>query len=157
NLGMVRELRKKLQLDVSYLESRTTYLFVVQPFTAAVPTNPSYLGLTNSGTSQYQEVEATVHDTFRESDQVNVSYIWSRARGDLNNLSNVMIPFDTPVFRSNVYGVLASDIPDRMIAWGIFRLAHKITFSPLVDIHSGFPYSPIGVTQQYVGTPNSQR
>ena len=33
----------------------------------------------------------------------------------------------------------------------------KITFSPLVDVHSGFPYSPVDVTQQYVGAPNGQR
>ena len=68
-----------------------------------------------------------------------------------------MIPFTAPVFRPNVYGILSSDIPNRFIAWGIFALPWKITFSPLVDVHSGFPYSPIDVTQQYVGAPNSKR
>ncbi len=157
NFGVVRELHRNLRLDVSYLNSRTSFLFVVEPFTAASPTDPSYLGLTNTGSSKYHEMEASVRYTFRDSDQLKASYIWSHARGDLNNLSSVMIPFAAPVFRPNVYGILGSDIPNRFVAWGIFALPWKITFSPLVDVHSGFPWSPIDVTQQYVGTPNGQR
>jgi hypothetical protein len=150
------ELRKDLQLRVGYLDSHTTYLFEVDPFTGAPGTN-SYMGLTNTGSSHYREVETTVHYNFRERDQVNASYIWSHSRGDLNSLSNVAIPFAAPVIRPNVYGILSSDVPNRFVAWGIFALPWKLTFSPLVDVHSGFPYSPIDVQQQYVGTPNGQR
>jgi hypothetical protein len=157
NVGVVRELYKNLQLDLSYLNSRTSYLFVVEPFTAASPTDASYMGLTNTGSSKYHELEASVRYTFRASDQLKASYIWSHARGDLNNLSSIMMPFAAPVFRPNVYGILASDIPNRFVAWGIFALPWKITFSPLADVHSGFPWSPIDSTQQYVGTPNGQR
>jgi hypothetical protein len=157
NLGAVRDLRKNLQLDVGYLNSHTSYLFVVQPFTATSATDPSFLGLTNTGSSKYQELEISAHYTFHDHDQLKASYIWSQSQGDLNNLSSVMIPFAAPVFRPNVYGNLASDIPNRFVAWGIFSLPWKLTFSPLVDIHSGFPYSPIDVTQQYVGAPNEQR
>jgi Carboxypeptidase regulatory-like domain len=157
NVGAVRELRKNMKLDVSYLNSRTSDLFVVEPFTAAAPTDESFIGLTNTGSSNYHELEASVQYAFRESDQFKASYIWSQSRGDLNNLSNVMIPFAAPVFRPNVYGILASDIPNRLITWGIFALPWKLTFSPLLDVHSGFPYSSIDVAQQYVGTPNGQR
>lgn len=157
NGGFVRELRKNLQLDLSYLNSHTTYLFVVEPFTAPVPGEQSFMALTNTGSSTYEEVEASLHYTFRANDQIKASYIWSRARGDLNNLPNVMIPFAAPVFRPDVYGISASDIPNRFVAWGIIALPWKITFSPLVDVHSGFPYSAIDVNQQYVGTPNGRR
>lgn len=157
NAGVVRELRKNLKLEGSYLSSRTTYLFVVEPFTATTPGDPSFMALTNTGSSRYEELEATLHYTFRESDQVKASYIWSQARGDLNNLPNVMIPFAAPVFRPNAYGILTSDIPNRFIAWGIIAVPLKITLSPLVDIHSGFPYSTLDVMQQYAGTPNGQR
>jgi hypothetical protein len=157
NAGMVRELRKNLRLEVSYLNSHTSYLFEVEPFTAAAASDESFMALTNTGSSMYHEVEASAHYRLRQSDQVNASYIWSRARGDLNSLSNVMIPFAAPVIRPDVYGILPSDIPNRMIAWGIFALPWKVTLSPLVDVHSGFPYSPVNVTQQYVGTPNGQR
>ncbi len=157
NAGVVRDLRKNLQLELSYLNSHTTYLFEVQPFTAATASDPSFMALTNTGSSMYHEMEAAVHYKFRQSDQVSASYIWSRARGDLNNLSNVMIPFAAPVIRPDVYSNLPSDIPNRIIAWGIFAVPWQITFSPLVDIHTGFPYSSVDVTQQYVGTPYGQR
>jgi hypothetical protein len=157
NAGMVRELRKDLRLELSYLNSRTSYLFVVEPFTAAAVSDESFMALTNTGSSSYHETEAAVHYKFRQSDQLSASYIWSHARGDLNNLPNVMIPFAAPVIRPDVYGILSSDIPNRVIAWGIFAIPWKMTFSPLVDIHTGFPYSPVDVMQQYVGTPNGRR
>ncbi|HWZ96568.1 MAG TPA: TonB-dependent receptor [Candidatus Dormibacteraeota bacterium] len=151
-----RQLRSDLNLKVGYLDSRTTYLFDVNPFTAAAGAQ-SFMALTNTGSSHYRELEATAHYTLREHDQVNVSYVWSRARGDLNSLSNIAIPFAAPVIRPNVYGILPSDIPDRVIAWGIFAMPWKMTFSPLADVHSGYPYSAVDVQQQYVGIPNGQR
>jgi Carboxypeptidase regulatory-like domain len=157
NAGVVRELHRNLQLEVSYINSHTSRLFVVEPFTAEAAGAESVMGLTNTGSSLYRELETTVHYTFKESDQVNASYVWSRTRGDLNNLSSIYVPFAAPVIRPNVYGILPSDIPNRLIAWGIFALPWNITFSPLVDVHSGFPYSAVNVTQQYVGTPNGQR
>jgi hypothetical protein len=156
NAGVVRELRKNLQAELTYLDSHTTRLFVVQPFTASTEAQ-SFMGLTNTGSSHYRELEATVHYTFHDRGQVNGSYVWSETRGDLNGLSNVFIPFAAPVIRPNLYGILPSDVPDRFIAWGIFALPWRLTFSPLVDVHSGFPYSAIDVKQQYVGTPNSRR
>ena len=156
NAEVDREIRGNLKLTASYLDSHTTYLFDVQPFTAT-PGGESFMGLTNTGSSHYREMEASVHYTLREHDQVNASYVWSRARGDLNSLSNVAIPFAAPVIRPNVYGILPSDVPNRVIAWGIFAIPWKLTFSPLADVHSGFPYSAVDVQQQYVGVPNGQR
>jgi hypothetical protein len=156
NAGVDRELRKNLRLHVGYIDSHTTYLFAVDPFTSATG-GASFIGLTNTGSSHYREMEATMRYNFRERDQVNASYIWSRSRGDLNSLSNVYIPFATPVIRPDVYGILPSDVPNRFIAWGIFALPWKLTFSSLVDVHSGYPYSAIDVQQEYVGTPNGQR
>src|SRR5580692_9874280 len=151
-----RELRRNMVLRVGYIDSHTTYLFLVNPFTGA-PGQASFLGLTNTGSSHYREVESTVRFTIKEHNEVNASYIWSRSHGDLNNLSDVMIPFLEPVIRPNVYGVLPSDIPQRMVTWGVFSLPKKFTFSPILDVHSGYPYSNVDVLQNYVGTPNGQR
>jgi Carboxypeptidase regulatory-like domain/TonB dependent receptor len=150
------ELRSNLKLKAAYLDSHTTYLFNVEPFTAA-PGAESFIGLTNTGSSHYREFEATANYAFREHDQANVSYIWSRVRGDLNSLSNIAIPFAAPVIRPNVYGILPSDVPHRMIAWGIIAIPWKMTFSPLADVHTGFPYSAVDVGQQYVGVANGNR
>jgi hypothetical protein len=157
NGSVEREILRNVRLRASYLDSHTTYLFTVVPYTSALDGGNSYMGLTNTGASHYREMEASVRYTFGKSDIVNASYIWSRTRGDLNSLSNVYIPFAAPVIRPNVYGILPSDIPNRFVAWSIIALPKKFMFSPLVDIHSGYPYSNIDVQQQYVGVPNGQR
>jgi hypothetical protein len=151
-----RELRRNVVLRVGYIDSHTTYLFLVNPFTGA-PGENSFLGLTNTGSSHYREVESTVRFTVHQNNEVNASYIWSRTRGDLNNLSDVMIPFLQPVIRPNVYGILPSDVPQRVVTWGVFSLPKKFTFSPILDVHSGYSYSNVDVLQNYVGTPNGQR
>ncbi len=151
-----RELRRNVVLRVGYIDSHTTYLFVINPFTGAPGAN-SFLGLTNTGSSHYREVESTVRFTVHQNNEVNASYIWSRTRGDLNNLSDVMIPFLQPVIRPNVYGILPSDVPQRVVTWGVFSLPKKFTFSPILDVHSGYSYSNVDVLQNYVGTPNGQR
>jgi hypothetical protein len=156
NAQIDRELRKNVVLRVGYIDSHTTYLFVANPFTAA-PGTESFLGLTNSGASHYRELETTVRFRVHEHNEVNVSYIRSETRGDLNNLSSVFIPFAQPVIRPNVYGILPYDVPNRVVGWGIFSLPRGFKFSPIVDMHSGYPYSNIDVEQNYVGTPNGQR
>jgi len=156
NIGGEHRLRKNVALRLGYLNSHSTYLFVASPFTGA-PGSQSFLGLSNNGSSQYREFEGTVHFTVHENNDANVSYVWSRTRGDLNNLSAVFIPFAQPVIRPNVYGILPSDIPHRVVAWGVLALPKKFRFSPLADWHTGYPYSNIDVLQNYVGTPNGQR
>ncbi|MGB8472532.1 MAG: carboxypeptidase regulatory-like domain-containing protein [Candidatus Acidiferrum sp.] len=156
NLEVDRALRSNVVMRVGYIDSHTTYLFDVNPFTAAAGGN-SFLGLTNTGSSHYRELEGTVHFTVHDHNEVNASYIWSRTRGDLNNLSSVMIPFLQPVIRPNVYGILPYDVPQRVIAWGVFSLPKKLIFSPILDVHSGYPYSNVDVLQNYVGSPNGER
>jgi hypothetical protein len=156
NLGLDHELRSNILLRFSYIDSHTSYLFVANPFTGTTG-EPSFLGLTNNGASRYRELESTVHFTIHRSNEVNASYIRSQTRGDLNNLSSVFIPFEQPVIRPNVYGILPSDVPNRVVTWGIFSLPKRFKFSPLADMHSGFPYSNVDVEQNYAGTPNGQR
>jgi hypothetical protein len=156
NVEVEHELRKNWLLRVGYIDSHTTYLFTVNPFTAAAGAQ-SFLALTNTGSSHYRELASTVHFTLRKVDEINVSYIWSRTRGDLNNLSSVLIPFEQPVIRPNVYGILPYDVPNRVVTWGIFSLPKGFKFSPIADLHTGYPYSSVDTLQNYVGTPNGQR
>jgi hypothetical protein len=151
-----RELRRNVVLRVGYIDSHTTYLFVVNPFTGAAGAN-SFLGLTNTGSSHYRELESTVRFTVLGHQEVDASYVWSRTRGDLNNLSDVMIPFLQPVIRPNIYGILPYDIPQRVITWGVFSLPKNFMFSPILDVHSGYPYSNVDILQNYVGTPNGEK
>jgi hypothetical protein len=151
-----RELGHGLALRASYLYSQTQNLYLQTPFTLA--SGPaSFMGLADNGASHYHELETTLHYRAGERSEVNFSYIHSRARGDLNTLSDVYVPFQQPVIRPDVSGTFAGDVPNRVVSWGTFSMPWKFTLSPVVDIHSGLPYSHIDTLQNYVGTANGQR
>jgi len=162
NIESETALRKNVTLRVGYYETKTDDLFLVNPI-LPVPTATSgplsgLLALENTGTAHYRQAQATARYRPNEKAEANVSYSWSRARGDLNTLSDTFIPFQIPVIRPNVYGVEPSDIPNRLLAWGFVHLPFwSLVFSPVADMHSGFPYSNYDVFENYVGVPNSLR
>ena len=151
-----QELSRNYSIRLSYMESQTQHLFTVNPLIDLTGSN-SLLGLGDSGTAYYQQAEATLRARPVERSELNVSYVWSRARGDLNALADVFVPFQQPVIRPNVSGILASDVPHRVVVWGIAPLPWKLSFSPVVDVHSGLPFSELDVYQNYVGVPNGSR
>jgi hypothetical protein len=156
NAEVDRQLSSNVQLRVSYIYSQTRGLFVVNPVQNAFGSN-GLLGLFPTGQANYHEFEATVHYRPGQSVDFNVSYIWSRTRGDLNTISDIFLPFEQPIIRPNVSGILPSDVSNRVVSWGILHLPWELTVSPVVDVHTGFPYSNVDVLQNYVGVPNGQR
>jgi hypothetical protein len=160
NIESETAIRKNVTLRVGYYETHTGDLFLVNPILPApgTTTTSGLLALENTGTAHYRQAQATARYSPNEKAEMNVSYSWSRARGDLNTLSDTFIPFQIPVIRPNVYGVQPSDIPHRLLAWGFVHLPFwSLVFSPVFDMHSGFPYSNVDVLQDYVGAPNSLR
>ena len=156
NFEIESEVRKNLNIRLGYLDSNTTNLFIVDPVSPITGTE-GILALRSTGSSHYREGDVTAHYRLSERADVNVSYIWSRARGDLNVLSDTFVLFQAPVIRPNTSGILPSDVPNRVIAWGSIHLPWRMVISPVVDIHSGFPYSNFDVLQNYVGVPNGER
>lgn len=155
NLEADRELLPHLLLRVNYLSSRTLNQFIIDPRTLS-GMEPTLL-LSNTGGSRYHEFETTVRFRPRERVDLNFSYVNSRARGDLNTLTTLYVPFEQPVIRPNTFGTLPSNVPNRFVTWGRFQLPWQMTASPVLDIHSGFPYSAVDERQDYVGAPNSRR
>ena len=155
NAEIDREIRSRVTLRLSYVSSRTFDLFLVRRH--QLPgTNPLLL-MTNSGGARYHEFETTVRIRTSKFADVNFSYVHSKARGDLNTFSQVYVPFEQPIIRPNFIAALNSDVPDRFVTWGRFQLPWKITASPVLDLHTGFPYSPIDALQNYTAQPNSLR
>jgi len=157
NVESETAIRKNVTLRVGYYETHTDDLFLVNPILPATGSN-GFLALQNTGSAHYRQAQATARYSPSERAEANVSYSWSRARGDLNTLSDTFIPFQIPVIRPNAYGVQPSDIPNRLLAWGYVHLPFwSLVFSPVFDMHSGFAYSNVDVFQDYVGVPNSLR
>jgi len=158
NAEIETRVRKDLTFRLSYYETHTAELFIVNPILPSAIGDPNgFLVMQNTGTSNYRQAQLSVRYRPKERAEVNVSYAWSQARGDLNSLSDTYIPFESPVLRPNMYGIQPSDVPNRLLLWGFLNVPWKIVVSPVVDVHSGFPYSNIDVLQNYVGVPNSNR
>lgn len=155
NLEADREVRPHVVVRLSFLSSRTFNEFIVDPQNLAA-SGPVLL-LTNTGKSRYQELESTLRLRPSESADFNLSYVYSRGRGDLNTLGQVFVPFEQPVIRPNFFADLPSNIPHRLVTWARFKLPWQITASPVADLHSGFPYSDYDELQNYAGKPNSFR
>ena len=151
-----RELTPKLTLRMSALSSRSRREYVVSPLTdldsgAALVVSPD-------GASSYREFESTLRFRVSSKAEWNLSYVYSQARGDLNTLVQVYIPFESPVIRPDAYANLPSDIPNRLITWGrIPTHVWGIEASPVIDWHSGFRYSFLDQYQNYAGAPDGQR
>jgi len=143
-------------LRLNYVHSTTRNLFVISPF-GGEGGAPGVLGLLNTGKENYSLAEATLRFHPIKDGDLSISYVWSRSRGDLNTLGDVFIPFEMPVIRPNAYGVRPSDVPNRVVAWGTFHLPFALVFGPVVDVHTGYPYSKLDERQNYVGLPNTQR
>jgi hypothetical protein len=155
NVELDQEIRPNLIARVNYLSSRSFDEFIINPLYNA-PSGPLML-LSNTGASRYHELETTLRFRPSEHADFNISYVHSLARGDLNTLSAVFVPFEQPVIRPNFFSTLPSNVPNRIVTWGRFKVPWEIIASPVLDLHTGFPYSAVDVLQNYVGTPNSLR
>jgi hypothetical protein len=151
-----QELAPRVMLRLGYISSRAYDQFVIDPV-SNLATGPAML-LTPHGAARYDELESTVHVRLNRATEWSVSYVYSQARGDLNTLTQLFVPFEQPVIRPDVYSNLTSDIPNRLVTWGRFKThIWGVEAGPVVDFHSGFPYAPVDMQQDYIGTPNTKR
>jgi hypothetical protein len=148
-------LRPDWLLRASYLGSLSHDQFVVDP--QALAGGRHAFALSDQGSPRYQELSSTVTWRPGEEAQINFAYVHSVARGDLNTLTQLYVPFEQPVIHSEAFATLPSDVPNRVITWGEFQVPWGLTLSPVFDIHNGFPYSSYNTLQQYAGQPDGYR
>jgi hypothetical protein len=155
NTEFDQEISPHVIARVSFLASRTYNEFIVNPEVLSLTSG--LLLLSNVGASRYHEFEATLRVRPSDRADFNISYVNSQARGDLNTMASVYVPYEQPVINPNLFGTLPTNIPDRVVTWGRFKLPQRFIVTPLLDWHSGFPYSLYSDLQNYVGPPNSRR
>ncbi len=115
------------------------------------PQNIAQLQLLNSGTETYDEFLAMLRWNPTERTSLVASYVRSRAFGELNDYNQFFGNNPYPLIRPNQYGPLPSDAPNRVLFWGIIGLPYKLQFIPILDVHSGFPYSRLDENWNYIG------
>ena len=110
--------------------------------------------LSNLGRSRYRELQLlAIYDNPRIGTW-NATYVWSKARGDLNSIDNFLGDFPAFVVRPNEYGPQPFDAPQRFLAYGQLRMRYDINIAPLVEIRSGFPFSFVNERLDFVGPRN---
>ena len=146
-----------VQLRASYMENRSDGLVVMNTI---APDPASLIGnyeLTGDGASRYRQLALTARVRAGENREIFVSYVSSRARGDINDFASYLGSFPIPIIRPNSSGVLPTDLPNRFLAWGSVKLPDGFRVSPVVELRSGFPYSSFDAAQNYVGMPYGRR
>jgi len=151
-LQLDRELVRGVLARVGYESRQVNREFYVNPFQA--PAGTAQLQLLNNGTQSYREFLAMVRWQFAERSSITASYVHSRAYGDLNDFNQFFGNFPYPLIRANQYGPLSSDAPNRGLFWGVIALPYKFDFVPILDVHTGFPFSALDQNWNYLGPEN---
>ena len=152
NVAVSRQLLPGLLVEAAYEWRRTTNDFVVAP----VCTASCILSLENRGEQSYREFQVRGRYQFARH-TLNASYVRSKAYGDLNDFFSFYGNLPKAVVQPDGRGRLSYDAPNRVLAWGEFQLPWKFTALPVMDIHTGFPYSTQDVYREYVGDRNNKR
>jgi len=151
NLEVDRQITTNFLLRVGYQQRNTVRTYFVNPLESA-----GVLALSSRGSNLYKELQVTGRYQIHHS-TMNASYTRSKAYGDLNDFNQFFGNDPVAVIQANQRGRLPFDAPNRFLAWAEIAAPWKLTFSPVVDVHTGFPYSTINQYREFVGPRNDLR
>lgn len=159
NVELNQKITSNALLKVAYLQSRTDNDLYISPVTE---NGINAIKLFNDGRNRYRSFEVTTNVQLPKfggetKNDISFSYIRSRAQGELNDFNTYFGDFPDPIIRPNQFGRVSSDAPNRFLTRGTFSLPYRFTVVPLLDIHTGFPYSIRDEKQNFVGQRNSAR
>ncbi|HEX4949490.1 MAG TPA: TonB-dependent receptor [Blastocatellia bacterium] len=143
-----------IRVRANYQKSNSSGLIMVAP---TVVNGRDVLSLSSRAKAKYHQIELTTRVSWKDEQQLFLSYVHSRSRGDLNEFNNYLGSYPYPIVRPNQYTNLPGDLPHRFLAWGTVKLPWKVTWFPMAELRNGMPYSLIDAAQNYVGVANSQR
>jgi hypothetical protein len=148
-----RQVTRPFALSVRYENRNTAREPVVSRTTGS---GSGVISLSNTGSDSYREFQVTGRYQFARA-TVNGSYVRSRAYGDLNDPFLFFGNYPQTVIQPNQQGRPGFDAPNRVLFWSDIKGPWKLTFAPVVDVHTGFPYSAQNEYRDYVGPRSSKR
>jgi hypothetical protein len=153
NVELDRQVLENLLVRVAYQQRNTVDDLVLNPETAP---EASLLSLASRGRDFYREFQLTGrYQIHRQT--LNASYVRSKATGDLNDFNQFFGNDPQAVIQPNSRGPLAFDAPNRFLAWGELNAPWKLVLMPVLDIHTGFPYSVVNERRDFIGPRNDER
>jgi len=155
SLQIDRHIRKHLTLRTSYVHRLTKREPIITPELSA--NGGGFLVLKSEGVSRYNEFQALALYDNRRFHNWTISYVWSKARGNLNTADNFLADFPAFVVRRDQYGRLPFDAPHRFLVYGEIKAPRGLTIMPALEIRSGFPFSVVNDQLDFVGERNAER
>jgi hypothetical protein len=155
NLQLDQIINSWLSLRANVIGSQTNHIYVINP--EFDYRGRSAIVLRSAGFATYRALELTSRFALPKKNAFYVSYVRSRAQGDLNDFNSYFGDFGEPVVRQNQFSNLPFDVPNRLIAWGTVALPRRITIAPIIEARSGFPFSVRDAEQNFVGVRNSDK
>jgi hypothetical protein len=151
NVELDRQVTSGLTVRAEYQQRNTTRDFVLNPEASL-----GDLSLSNEGEDSYRELQFSGQYRGKRG-ILNVSYVRSRAYGDLNDFNQFFGNDAVAVIEPDARARLPFDAPNRFLAWGQWNAPFKLTVLPVLDVHTGFPYSLIDQTREFVGPRDADR
>jgi hypothetical protein len=151
NVELDRQLSSALLLRFGVLQRNTSRDFEVNP-------EPDFgiLSVSNLGRSFYREFQFT--GTYKiKRGTVNASYVRSNTHGNLNDFNQFFGNNPVAVIQPDASARMGFDAPNRFIAWGQWNAPFKLTIVPVIDVHTGFPYSIVDQYRAFIGERNAER
>jgi len=152
-----RSITSNLTARVGYTWRRTDHDLLIDRV-VGTGTTGSFI-LSSNGRSSYKEFQSVVTYSSERFGRWTGFYTYSRVRGDYN--SGDLFFSDSPAvaLSANQYAPLPFDVPHRLMFYGEIEVSHKlgIRLSPVVEIRSGFPFSPLSEQLQVVGQRDALR
>src|SRR6185312_15602756 len=154
NVQIEQVLSPRLRISANYLLSHSEELIVLTPRVNA--TTHAFV-LNGDGNSRFRQVEITAAATAGKESQIYLTYTRSYSVGNLNEFNTYLASFPPAVILPDAHTYLPGNAPNRFLAWGTLAFPMKFRLMPKIEYRSGFPWSPLTPSQQYVGVPNQAR
>ena len=153
NVALERQVSEHFSVRVGYEQRITTRDFVVSPTLG--PTS-GIMALSNGGNDSYREFQVVGRYRLPRF-TLNGSYVHSKAYGTLNDPSLFFGNYPQAVIQPNDSGRLPFDAPNRVLFWADVTGPWKLNLIPVLDVHTGFPYSVENQYREYIGERNTER
>ena len=109
NIQLDQSISRGISFRANFVNSSTRHIYIVNPELDFNGT--SAIVLRSAGNATYRALELTARFTVKKDDAIYVSYVRSRARGDLNDFNTYFGDLGSPIIRPNQYANLPFDVP----------------------------------------------
>lgn len=151
-IGFQQLLNPALQLRVNFLSSISHGIMTVTPLLQGAA---SANVLSGYGQARYSQLETTARLRLGNDREFVFSYVRSRSSGNLNDFGRYLSDFPSSMITPDQFSVRPEDMPNRFLTWGSFALPKNFSVYPIVEFHTGPPYSVRNAWQAYQGVPYS--